>query len=204
MPVFPLVVNLDRCRVRDRKLLTEALDITPPFLRNKQSDQGESPLHILPRIMADRFPTGAVIDYRNWQIPLGRRFRSLKLFFVLRSFGTSGFISHLRRLDALAAIFESHVLSDSRFSLFVPRSLSLVVFRIKAPTAEEEEAVNKLFFKKVSERTDIHLTPTVVGGQYCTRLAVGSPLTQEMHINKAWEVVLETARDTAKEAGLEW
>lgn len=59
--------------VRDRKLLTEALDITPAYLRNANSD------------------SGAVVDYRNWQLPLGRRFRSLKIYFVLRSYGVEGF-----------------------------------------------------------------------------------------------------------------
>ncbi|ORY75336.1 aromatic-L-amino-acid decarboxylase [Leucosporidium creatinivorum] len=171
--------------VRDRKLLTEALDITPPFLRNKHTD------------------TGLVVDYRNWQISLGRRFRSLKLYFVLRSYGISGFQAHLRNLISRAARLESLVLSSpNEFELFVPRRFSLVVLRLKASSpkngeVEDKDAneLNKKFFALTAERKDIHLTPTTVGGKYCTRIAIGSPFTKDEHIKKVWKVINELAEE---------
>ncbi|KAM0753813.1 PLP-dependent transferase [Meredithblackwellia eburnea MCA 4105] len=167
--------------VRDRKLLTEALDITPPFLRNKHSDQG------------------TVVDYRNWQTSLGRRFRSLKIMFVLRSYGVSGFQAHLRQLVSLASHFESLVASErDAFELFVPRSFALVVFRLRGTTEEEADALNRHFFALTTERKDITLTPTVVGGKYCTRVAVGSPLTKVEHIDAAWSLVQQLAQEARK------
>lgn len=163
--------------IRDRKLLTEALDITPPFLRNKHSDEG------------------TVVDFRNWQMPLGRRFRSLKLFFVLRSYGVSGFQKHLRRQINLAAYFEKLVLANPRFELFVPRRLALVVFRIKANTVELADRVNREFFVSVAERRDIFLTPTTVGGLYCTRVAIGTTLLTEAYLDKAWKIINELAEE---------
>ncbi|KAL8290024.1 hypothetical protein RQP46_002963 [Phenoliferia psychrophenolica] len=157
--------------IRDRKLLTEALDVTPPFLRNKQSD------------------LGTVVDYRNWQTALGRRFRSLKLMFVLRSYGVSGFQTHLRKLVDLADHFEKLVKASDDFELFVPRSFSLVVFRLRGSATVDAEALNKDFFARTAERKDIHLTPTVVGGSYCTRLAVGSPFTKVEHVEAAWGLI---------------
>jgi aromatic-L-amino-acid decarboxylase len=73
--------------VRDRKLLTAALDVTPLYLRTKQGDEGTA------------------IDYRNWHLGLGRKFRSLKLWFVLRSYGVSGFQNHIRKVRRLLFFF---------------------------------------------------------------------------------------------------
>ncbi|KAK4701034.1 hypothetical protein P7C70_g5203, partial [Phenoliferia sp. Uapishka_3] len=170
--------------IRDRTLLTEALDVTPPFLRNKHSD------------------SGAVVDFRNWQLALGRRFRSLKLMFVLRSHGVNGFQSHLRKLNSHAAHFSSLVLSSpNEFELFVPRRFSLVVFRLRGVSDADSDRLNREFFARTSERKDIHLTPTIVGGKYCTRLAVGSPFTKVEHIEKAWELIQELAADARRAVG---
>ena len=85
-PIIPTQTNFDCSAlwVRDRTLLTDALNVTPEFLRTKHGD------------------TGAVIDYRNWQLALGRKFRSLKLWFVLRSFGVAGFQKHIRKVSCLS------------------------------------------------------------------------------------------------------
>lgn len=99
--------------VRDRAPLLAALSITPEYLRNAASDAGE------------------VIDYRDWQVPLGRRFRALKLWFVIRHHGVDGLREHIRRSIALAEEFEQLLLEDERFELACPRSLALVCFRLK-------------------------------------------------------------------------
>lgn len=84
--------------MRDRVLLTDALDITPEFLKSKQSEEGEITISITMLNLLDCGILGTVIDYRNWQLPLGRRFRSLKVWFVLRSFGVKGFRKHIRKV----------------------------------------------------------------------------------------------------------
>ena len=136
-----------------------------------------------------------MIDYRNWQMPLGRRFRSLKLYFVLRSFGVDGIQRYLRGTIDRARHFERLVAAlPGRFEFVTPRRAGLVVFRLKGEegaTEEETEELNSVFFTKIHVRTDLHLTPTVVGGKSCTRVAVGSPLTQDSHLDGVWEIIKE-------------
>ena len=103
--------------VADRKALIQTLSVLPEYLRNKATE------------------TGAVIDYRDWQIPLGRRFRALKLWFVIRHYGVVGLQHHIRRHVALAQDFASWVKKDERFELAAPVPLNLVCFRHKGGDA---------------------------------------------------------------------
>lgn len=139
--------------IRDSKLLTEVLDVTPPFLRN-HAHQGQ------------------VTDYRNWGLTLGRRFRSLKVLFMLKSHGVSGFQSHLRRSIDIATALEDRIKADDRFELVTPRSLALVVFRMKvaasasrpsesgtsSPEETKLDAANRSLYKKLHARTDMQLS----------------------------------------------
>ena len=100
--------DCDAFWVADRGELIEALTVMPEFLRNAASE------------------SGAVIDYRDWQVPLGRRFRALKLWFVLRWYGVEGLRAHLRSGIALADRFADRVRADDRFALAAPHPFSLV------------------------------------------------------------------------------
>ncbi|KAF8528411.1 pyridoxal phosphate-dependent transferase [Hysterangium stoloniferum] len=173
------LVNFDASTlwVRDRTLLTQALDVTPEYLRSKVGDEG------------------TVIDYRNWQLPLGRRFRSLKLWFVLRSFGVQGFQAHIRKGIALSNKFSSLVKASPYFEIVTPPTLALTVFRLLPPDIDIDRtdnasinALNRIFNRRLLDR-DLMLTTGNVGGALCTRLAVGSQRTEEKHIDKAWEVL---------------
>jgi aromatic-L-amino-acid decarboxylase len=97
--------------VADRKILIQTLSILPEYLRNKATESGQ------------------VIDYRDWHIPLGRRFRSLKLWFVIRHYGVKGLQHHIRRHVELAQLFATWVEKDGRFELAMPPPLNLVCFR---------------------------------------------------------------------------
>ncbi|KAH9044266.1 pyridoxal-dependent decarboxylase conserved domain-containing protein, partial [Lactarius hengduanensis] len=115
--------------VRERKQLIDALDITPEFLRTKEGD------------------TGTVIDYRNWHLSLGRRFRSLKLWFVLRSFGVEGFQANIRKCIALNSSFAEHIRASPIFELVTPPSFALTVFRLlprSSTAAGELDSVNAI------------------------------------------------------------
>jgi glutamate/tyrosine decarboxylase-like PLP-dependent enzyme len=122
-------------------LLTEVLDVTPPFLRN-QSGYGQ------------------VTDYRNWGLSLGRRFRSLKILFVLRSFGVAGFQAHLRRTIDLTAMMEKQMQEDADFELVTPRSLGLLVFRLAPEKVEKSklDELNKRLYANIHKRTGIQLS----------------------------------------------
>lgn len=127
--------------VRDSRLLTEVLDVTPPFLRNQSG-------------------YGAVTDYRNWGLSLGRRFRSLKILFMLRSFGVEGFQAHLRRTIELTQVMDRKMEQDVDFQLVTPRSLGLLVFRL-APNrmdSKKLDELNKRLYANIHKKTGIQLS----------------------------------------------
>ncbi|PCH37501.1 PLP-dependent transferase [Wolfiporia cocos MD-104 SS10] len=172
--------------VRSRKDLTDALDVTPEFLRTKQSE------------------AGAVIDYRNWHLGLGRRFRSLKIWFVLRSYGVGGFQKYIRRCIELNNRFASLVSASPDFSLVTPPSFALTVFRFApAHLATLSEAalndLNHAMYTRISARTEIFLTQTKLNGTFCVRFVVGSGLTRTEHIEQAWALIQEEAGVAVKE-----
>lgn len=163
---------LAESRIRDRALLTTALDVTPPYLRTAQAS------------------AGLVTDYRNMSISLGRRFRSLKIWFALRSYGVAGFRAHLRKLNKLAETFEHDLLQRTKgVELFTPRRFSLVVLRVTStdPSRNDlayENALNARTFKLSTADHSIMLTTTIVGGEECVRVAIGSPYTEEKHVKE--------------------
>ncbi|EGO00872.1 hypothetical protein SERLA73DRAFT_178838 [Serpula lacrymans var. lacrymans S7.3] len=172
--------------VRDRKDLTDALDVTPEFLRTKHGD------------------AGTVIDYRNWHLGLGRRFRSLKLWFVLRSYGVEGFQKYIRQSVQLNETFVSMIRSSPQFTLVAPPSLALTVFRLEPQTtkqplsAELLNNLNRLFYGRISARNDILLTQTVLNGTFCIRFAIGAARTTEEHIKQAFDILSAEAELTLK------
>ena len=152
--------------VTDRAALVGALSILPEFLRNEATE------------------SGAVIDYRDWHVPLGRRFRALKLWTVIRWYGAEGLREHIRSHLALAEQFTSWVVADERFELVTPRSLSLVTFRLRAG----DEATRALM-ERVNASGELYLTHTVVEGRVALRMAIGSPHTEARHVEAAWEAL---------------
>eukprot|EP00268_Persea_americana_P063145 TRINITY_DN8154_c0_g1_i8.p1 TRINITY_DN8154_c0_g1~~TRINITY_DN8154_c0_g1_i8.p1 ORF type:complete len:263 (-),score=37.62 TRINITY_DN8154_c0_g1_i8:813-1601(-) len=98
--------------VKDRSALIHSLSTNPEYLKNKASQ------------------ANTVVDYKDWQIPLGRRFRSLKLWMVLRLYGLQNLQRYIRNHIKLAELFEELVAADSRFEVVVPRTFSLVCFRL--------------------------------------------------------------------------
>lgn len=168
--------------VKDRRPLIDALSITPDYLRNQASD------------------SGAVIDYRDWQIPLGRRFRALKLWFVIRAFGVEGLQAHIRRTIALAAHFEALVRSDDRFEIVAPRTVNLVCFRLKGP-----DDLNRALVDAINASGRAFLIHTIVPTRPAApdkpaktlilRLAVGAPATEQADIDAVWDQIKQTASD---------
>ncbi len=158
--------------VSDRGPLLDALAILPDYLRNPASE------------------SGAVIDYRDWQVPLGRRFRALKLWFVLRHYGASGLRAHIRDHVAAAQAFAGWVDGHPDFELAAPAPLSLVCFR---HTGGDE--VNRAIVERANASGHLYMTHTVLDGRYTLRLAVGSARTELSHVEAAWERIVATAEE---------
>jgi aromatic-L-amino-acid/L-tryptophan decarboxylase len=159
--------------VADRKALIQALSVLPEYLRNQATE------------------SGAVIDYRDWQIPLGRRFRSLKLWFVLRYYGIEGLQFHIREHIRLAQEFADWVRADERFEIAAPAPLNLVCFRLK--TGDE---ANQKLMDALNPSGDLYLTHTKLDGKLTLRLCVGQTNTTERHVENAWKRIKEEADRT--------
>ena len=160
--------DCDAFFVADRAGLVDALTVLPEYLRDAAS--------------------GAVIDYRDWQVPLGRRFRALKLWFVLRWYGAEGLRAHVRTAVAAAARFADLVRDDGRFEVVAPHPFSLVCFRLRA-----SDETNQELLRRINATGRAFLTHTRVRGRYVLRLAVGAPATGPEHVVATWRLIQELA-----------
>ncbi len=152
--------------VADRGPLLDSLSILPEYLRNAASDAGE------------------VIDYRDWQVPLGRRFRSLKLWFVLRSYGAEGLRAHIRHHVAAASALADRIDAHPRLELAAPRSLSLVCLR-----HIDGDGATEALHAAVNASAEAFLTHTRLDGRYVLRVAVGGTWTTAEHVERLGDVL---------------
>lgn len=165
--------------VKDSNALVEALSTNPEFLRNKASE------------------SNAVVDYKDWQIPLGRRFRSLKLWMVLRLYGVTNLRTYIRSHIDLAKHFEELVKGDARFEIMAPRIFALVCFRLLPPPADPDNdngyALNSRLLEAVNSSGHIYLSHTVLSNKFTLRFVVGAPLTEQRHVSVAWTILQDQA-----------
>ena len=150
--------------VADRKHLIQTLSVLPEYLRNQATE------------------SGAVIDYRDWHIQLGRRFRSLKLWFVIRYYGIEGLQHHVREHVRLAQQFATWVRGDSRFELGAPAQLNLVCFRLRAGDRTNQDRANQLLMDRLNGSGNLYLTHTKLDGKLTLRFCVGQTNTQSRHV----------------------
>ncbi|KAL0268988.1 UNVERIFIED_CONTAM: hypothetical protein PYX00_010743 [Menopon gallinae] len=134
--------------------------------------------------------SGLAIDYMHWQIPLSKRFRALKLWFVIRNYGISGLQKHVRESVRLAQKFEALVLADPRFEVPCARHLGMVVFKLKG----DNDLTEKLL-KRLNGRGNIHCVPAAFKGKYVIRFTVTSQRTTVDDITKDWFEIKVTAAE---------
>ncbi len=160
--------------VADRATLIRTLSVLPEYLRNKASE------------------SAAVIDYRDWHVPLGRRFRALKLWFVIRHYGVEGLRQYIRSHVELAQEVVAWVETDERFELAAPAPLNLVCFRHLA-----SDDVNEQLMTQLNQSGKIFLTHTKLDGRFVLRLAIGGAYTERRHVERAWRLIGEAADNVA-------
>ncbi len=170
-----LLTNFDATAfwVRDRTHLIGALSILPEYLRNEASD------------------SGAVVDYRDWQIELGRRFRALKLWMVICWYGAEGLRAHIEGDVALAQELARWIEADDRFEVVAPHPLSLVCLRPRWPGRGEQEAdgLTMSVIDSLNRSGKVYLTHTKVAGRTVIRVAIGAPTTRHEHVTAVWELI---------------
>jgi aromatic-L-amino-acid decarboxylase len=158
--------------VADRAALINAVSILPEYLKNEAT------------------ASGAVIDYRDWQIPLGRRFRALKLWLVIRWYGVQGLRAMVREHVSLAQAFAEWVELDPDFELATPVHLNLICFKHRGG-----DSANQAIMDRVNASGHIYLTHARIRERVALRLVVGQAKTKREHVEKAWERIKMAAED---------
>jgi len=156
--------------VADRGPMISALSVVPEFLRNAATDEG------------------AVIDYRDWQIPLGRRFRALKLWFVIRTHGAGGLADFVRSHVVMAKDLEAKLAAHPSYEIVAPTPLSLVTFRHVGGDAENERIRDA-----INDGGKAYLTHTKLGDHVVLRVAIGAVRTEQRHVDAMYEQLADLA-----------
>lgn len=154
--------------VRDPELLVRTMSINPSYLMTSQGDK--------------------VNDYRDWGIPLGRRFRALKLWMTLQLLGTDAIKSKLRHHIALAEKIEALVMHDARLELSYQRSLNIISFRIKTEL-DPEGKLTKQLSQEINSSGKAYMTHAVIKGRSLIRWVPGQTYTEEVHIENTWRLI---------------
>ena len=184
--------HIDSFVLNPHKWLLTNFDCSAHFVR--EPDQLVRTLAILPHYLAS--PETDVIDYRDWGVPLGRRFRALKLWFVIRAYGVERLKAMLRAHIALAQELAAQIEADPHFELTTPANLALLTFRYRPPRLDEAalDALNERLLHALNDSGRLYLTQTRVRGRYAIRFAIGQRTTTRQHVEAAWQLIQQTAR----------
>jgi len=158
--------------VKDKDALINTFSIQPEYLKTKTA--------------------GKVNDYRDWGIQLGRRFRALKLWFVIRNFGVQGLKEKIRNHIELAKEIENLIIQSKDFEMITPRTLNLVCFRYKPQNILDEDQLNILnesLLQKVNKSGKLFITHTKLDGKYTLRMVIGQTRVTRSHVMDAWKLI---------------
>ena len=166
--------------VRDPVALERTLALVPEYLRSPEGRE--------------------VTDYQNWSVPLGRRFRALKLWFVIRSYGVEELRAMIRRHLQWAAELHGQVSEAPDFEIVSPLRFSLFSFRYHPEgerTERDLDGLNEELLRRLNDTGRIYLTQNRVRGRFAIRFVVGQTSTERRHVQEAWRLIQETARELA-------
>lgn len=163
--------------VKDTDLLTHTLGLTPEYLKTDLDRQ--------------------VHNYRDWGVPLGRRFRALKLWFVLRSYGLADLRHQLRQQIQWVQDLSYQIQAHPDFEVLAPVPLNLVCFRFapRGRNRSDYEVLNQTLLQRLNQSGEVFMTHTRLAGTYCLRLVAGNPNTRAEDVQMAWTLIQATARD---------
>lgn len=162
--------------VKDKETLIRTFSITPEYLKTSVDEQ--------------------VNNYRDWGIQLGRRFRALKLWFVLRYYGLEGLQNFVREHISLAKYFAENIIAEGNFELLAPVNFNTVCFRYIGGNEEKNiDEINEKLLKKLNDSGKIYITHTRLNGKYTIRFVVGQTNTKKRHVDAALELIKQTAKN---------
>ena len=163
--------------VKDVNILLKTFEVLPEYLKTKSR--------------------GQVNDYRDWGIPLGRRFRALKLWFVIRSYGMEGIRIRLRKHVALNEYFASKINSSPHFKLFMPPFATFTAFRLHPPGIEDKTQLNEMnqeFLDLLNSSGEMYLSHTKLQGHYIIRMIIAQTYVNKKDIDKVLVILTEQAK----------
>ena len=174
-----MLVNFDCSAyfVRDTSALLRTFQVTPEYLRTEADAE--------------------VVNFRDWGIQLGRRFRALKLWFVMRSYGVTGLQTLIRKHISLAHELAGWIDASRDFELMAPVPFGLVCFRYNPHNqdGDDTDRMNAELLARVNATRRVHLTHTRLGGRYVIRIVIGQRQTERQHVEEVWSLVQEAARE---------
>jgi aromatic-L-amino-acid decarboxylase len=165
--------------VKDAELLIKTFEVLPEYLKTRTR--------------------GKVNDYRDWGVPLGRRFRALKLWCVIRLYGVEGLREKIRSHIEMASKLSKMIVKETDFEILAPTVLNTVCFRF-IPSGANEDQINLLneeLNHRLNDSGKLYLTHTKLEGKYTLRMVTGQTNVTYRHVEKAWKTIVETARSLA-------
>jgi aromatic-L-amino-acid/L-tryptophan decarboxylase len=162
--------------VKDKEALINTFSINPEYLKTKTS--------------------GKVNDYRDWGIQLGRRFRALKLWFVIRSYGLEGLREKIRYHISLAEWLEQEIIKSRDFEMITPRTINLLCFRFKPANLDDPEQINHLneqLLHRINATGKMYITHTKLNGKFTLRMVIAQTNVTHTHVENAWKLLQENA-----------
>jgi aromatic-L-amino-acid decarboxylase len=184
----------DSMVINPHKMLFVPLDFSVLFMRD--SGRLRRLFALTPEHLHLRDPTGAEINYMDYGVQLGRRFRALKAWVVWRAFGREGLAARIRDHLRLAKLFADWIENDKRFELAAPVSMGVVCFRFKGGHDESKvDIVNSKIVERINASGRAYLTQTRLRGRTVMRIGLGNILTTEQHLGNVWEMIQMTAKD---------
>lgn len=164
--------------VQDRYKFTEGMVVDPLYLQHNHENE--------------------VIDYRHWSIQLSRRFRALKLWFVIRNYGLEGLRGYIRNHCKMAKRFEKHVQKDPRFEVCNDVKMGLVCFRLKGTNK-----INMELLANINGSGKLHMIPSSIRGKYVLRFCVIAEKANEDDMDHAWDVITSIAQEILESYSIE-
>jgi aromatic-L-amino-acid decarboxylase len=168
--------------VRDEAVLARAFTLVPEYLRTREDEE--------------------VLNYNDYGVQLGRKFRALKLWMIIRGFGVEGLTNLIREHCVMASDLAAAIASTPSWRVLAPVHFGLVVFRCQPPGHSDEEAdrLTEAAMHRVNETGEAFLSHTRVRGRYAIRLSIGNQRTQVGHVQHAWELLQEAVHALSSRA----
>ena len=164
--------------VKDKQALVNTFQLVPEYLKTRSDEQAN--------------------NYSDWTIPLGRRFRALKLWFVLRYYGMEGLQEKLREHIAMAGEMKQWIEEHDDFEMLAPATMNVLCFRFNPGNVDSEEKLNEIneqLLHEINQTGEIYMTHTKLSGKYTLRMVIAQTDVEKKHVEKAWNVILRKAEE---------